>query len=53
MGLLVLGAESRRGLGLLTHVPVAEHVARHASGLCVLFVPARAARSGDRPACRR
>jgi nucleotide-binding universal stress UspA family protein len=40
VGLLVLGAESRRGLGLLTHVPVAEHVARHASGLCVLFVPA-------------
>ncbi|MES1166290.1 MAG: universal stress protein [Verrucomicrobiota bacterium] len=40
IGLLVLGAESRRGLGLVTHVPVAEHVARHASGLCVLFVPA-------------
>ena len=39
VGLLVLGAESRRGLGLVTHVPVAEHVARHASGLCVLFVP--------------
>ncbi|HVY36827.1 MAG TPA: universal stress protein [Polyangia bacterium] len=40
VGLLVLGAESRRGLGLVTHVPVSEHVARQASGLCVLFVPA-------------
>lgn len=40
IGLLVLGAESRRGLGLVTHVPVAQHVARQASGLCVLFVPA-------------
>lgn len=40
VGLLVLGAESRRGLGLVTHVPVAEHVARQVSGLCVLFVPA-------------
>jgi nucleotide-binding universal stress UspA family protein len=39
IGLLVLGAESRHGLGLVKHVPVAEHVARHAAGLCVLFVP--------------
>ncbi|MES1209868.1 MAG: universal stress protein, partial [Pseudomonadota bacterium] len=39
VGLLVLGAESRHGLRLVKHVPVAEHVARQASGLCVLFVP--------------
>jgi nucleotide-binding universal stress UspA family protein len=40
-GLLVVGAESRHGLGLLTHVPVAEHIARNAEGLAVLFVPPR------------
>ncbi len=40
-GLLVLGAESRHGLGAVSHVPVAGHVARHAAGVPVLFVPVR------------
>lgn len=38
-GLLVLGAESRHGWGLVTHPPVADHVARRASDLPILFVP--------------
>jgi nucleotide-binding universal stress UspA family protein len=38
-GLLVLGAESRRGWGRIAHPPVSDHVARHASEIAVLFVP--------------
>jgi nucleotide-binding universal stress UspA family protein len=38
-GLMVIGAESRHGWGVVTHVPVAEHVARRASQLPILFVP--------------
>ncbi len=41
VGLLVLGAESRHGFGALSHVPVAQHVARQVAGVSVLFVPAR------------
>jgi nucleotide-binding universal stress UspA family protein len=37
--LLVLGTESRRGLGRVAHPPVAERVARHATGVPVVFVP--------------
>jgi len=37
--LLVLGSESRHGWGLAIHVPVAEHVARRASDLPILFIP--------------
>jgi nucleotide-binding universal stress UspA family protein len=44
-GLLVMGAESRRGFARLSHPPVAENVARHASAVPVLFVP-----SGPEPA---
>jgi nucleotide-binding universal stress UspA family protein len=40
-GLLVMGAESRRGLARLSHPPVAENVAKHASAVPVLFVPTR------------
>jgi nucleotide-binding universal stress UspA family protein len=36
--LLILGAESRRGLGRIAHPPVADRVARHAN-LPVVFVP--------------
>ncbi len=42
-GLLVLGAETRHGWGVVTHVPLAEHVARQAADVPVLFVPPRAA----------
>lgn len=45
--LLVMGAESRHGLALVTHAPVAEHVARQASDLAVLFVPLRAPERED------
>ncbi len=38
-GLLVLGAESRHGLGLVTHLAVADHIAREAVDVPVLFVP--------------
>jgi nucleotide-binding universal stress UspA family protein len=41
--LVVLGTESRHGLARLTHAPVAEHVARAATEVPVLFVPAPAA----------
>jgi nucleotide-binding universal stress UspA family protein len=37
--LVVLGAETRHGWGMVAHVPVADHVARGASDLPVLFVP--------------
>jgi nucleotide-binding universal stress UspA family protein len=40
-GLLVMGAESRRGWARVSHPPVAESVARHASAVPVLFVPSR------------
>ena len=40
-GLLVMGAESRRGLARLSHPAVAENVAKHASAVPVLFVPSR------------
>ncbi len=43
VGLLVLGAESRHGVGAISHVPVAQHVARNVVGVPVLFVPAPAA----------
>jgi nucleotide-binding universal stress UspA family protein len=46
-GLLVVGAETRHGWGLMTHVPVAEHVARQAAELPVVFVPPLAAGSPD------
>ncbi|HXJ21289.1 MAG TPA: universal stress protein [Polyangia bacterium] len=39
-GLLVMGAESRRGLARLSHPAVAENVAKHAA-VPVLFVPSR------------
>jgi nucleotide-binding universal stress UspA family protein len=45
-GLLVMGAESRRGMARLSHPPVAENVARHASAVPVLFVPPRPEPSG-------
>ena len=38
--LLVVGAESREGLGRLTHPAVAERIAHEASRLPVVFVPA-------------
>ncbi len=38
-GLLVMAAESRRGWARLSHPPVAENVAKHASAVPVLFVP--------------
>ena len=41
-GLLVVGAETRHGWGLVTHVPVAEHVARQAADVPVVFVPPNA-----------
>lgn len=37
--LVVMGAESRRGLARIAHPPVAERVARHAFGAPVVFVP--------------
>ena len=38
--LLVMGAESRHGLSRLAHPPVAERVAKHVTGIPVVFVPA-------------
>ncbi|HXI55866.1 MAG TPA: universal stress protein [Polyangia bacterium] len=37
--LVIMGAESRRGLASLAHPPVARRVARHATGVPILFVP--------------
>jgi nucleotide-binding universal stress UspA family protein len=37
--LLVMGAESRHGLGRIANPPVAARVARHAAGVPVVFVP--------------
>jgi len=39
VGLIVMGTESRRGLARLAHPPVARRVARHASGIPVVFAP--------------
>jgi nucleotide-binding universal stress UspA family protein len=40
--LVVMGAESRRGLATLAHPPVARQVVRHAAGVPVVFIPASA-----------
>jgi len=40
--LIVMGAESRRGLARIAHPPVASRVAKHAFGIPVVFVPAPA-----------
>lgn len=42
-GLLIMGAESRHGLGRIANPAVADRVARHARGIPVVFVPAAAA----------
>jgi nucleotide-binding universal stress UspA family protein len=41
--LLVMGGESRHGLGRIANPPVAARVARHAAGVPVVFVPKPAA----------
>jgi len=38
--LIIMGAESRRGLARIAHPPVASRVAKHAFGVPVVFVPA-------------
>jgi nucleotide-binding universal stress UspA family protein len=40
--LLIVGAESRRGVGRITHPAVAERIAREVSGVSVVFAPRRA-----------
>jgi nucleotide-binding universal stress UspA family protein len=50
--LVVMGAESRRGLARITHIPVAKRVAHQAVGVPVAFVPplATAADAAEIPA---
>lgn len=38
--LIVMGAESRRGIARIAHPPVASRVAKHAFGVPIVFVPA-------------
>ncbi len=62
--LVVIGTESRHGFARLAHPAVADHMARAASGVPVLFVPSmtppahlaevpRLSRSSRRPTCRQ
>jgi len=48
--LVVMGAESRRGLARVAHPPIAERVARHAQGAAVAFIPAPPAEPAARHA---
>ena len=51
--LVVMGAESRRGLARIAHPPVAERVARHARGASVAFIPSRPRRPLSRSRATR
>ncbi len=48
--IVVMGAESRRGLARLAHPPIAERVASHARGAAVAFIPTRPAEPAARQA---
>jgi nucleotide-binding universal stress UspA family protein len=48
--IVVMGAESRRGLARVAHPPIAERVARHARGAAVAFIPTPPAEPAARQA---